>query len=111
MGGVAIVSPAYTDEKCTKLDSKIAEGAYLFIDDGAPVNAASVDKLELPTGSTMTVRVVPMDARSTEVIINDEAKAAPATVVLDRNMTLKIQIGSFVHNITVMGETPAVPQP
>ena len=111
VGGAAIVSPAYTDEKCTKLDSKIAEGAYLFIDDGAPVNAAGIDKLELPTGGTMTVRVIPMDARSTEVIINDEAKAAPATVILDRNMTLKIQIGSFVHNITVMGETPAVPQP
>ena len=110
-GGAAIVSPAYTDEKCTKLDSKIAEGAYLFIDDVAPVNAANVDKLELPTSGTMTVRVVPMDTRSTKVIINDEEKSAPATVVLDRNMTLKIQIGSFVHNITVIGDAPVVPQP
>lgn len=110
-GGAAIVSPAYTDEKCTKLDSKIAEGAYLFIDDAAPVNAANVDKLELPTSGTMTVRVVPMDTRSTKVIINDEEKSAPATVVLDRNMTLKIQIGSFVHNTTVIGDAPVVPQP
>ena len=110
-GGVAIVSPAYTDEKCTKLDSKIAEGAYLFIDDAAPVNAADVDRLELPTSGTVTVRVVPMDTRSTEVIINDETKSAPATVVLDRNMTLKIQIGSFVQSIAVIGDAPAVTQP
>lgn len=96
-GGCHIMAPVYTDEACSVL-SENSHDAYLFVSGGAEALLLSeTEFLPLAAGQSVTITVVPADARDTDVVITGGTPVAehPEQVrVTEPGTALSIKIGN-----------------